>query len=471
MQTAAAQKIFWQAHPGPQTEALRRSEFEILYGGARGGGKTECGLVVMIEPKYVFNPRYRFLVVRKNAKDLDDWLDRARWMYSPLKAEVIGREIRFPSGAVGRTGNLKDKNAFEQYIGHEYQKILIEEMTLIPSEESYEKLVSSCRSTVPGLTPQVFATTNPGNAGHIWVKNRFVKHGAMKPYRDPTTGRWRVYIPARVDDNPTLMQRDPTYVNWLRGLPPKLRAAWLEGNWDVFEGQFFDAWNEAIHVYEPFPIPREWRRFRAIDWGYSDHFCCLWFAVGPDNHVWVYREFYRNRLTDTEYRDQVASLSVYPDGTQEEIEYTVGDPISFWNRIPADSLQGFSSRPFAERWEIYAEGPQGFTIIKGDNKRVPGWGQVREYLRPIEYRGAQSAMLHISRDCKNLIRTLPALVHDDIKVEDVADGAEDHPADALRLGLQSRAPIFTTTTPKYRDNYEAAEAQAEREAGEGVDLW
>lgn len=472
-------KIAWSAHPGPQSLALIRGEFEILYGGARGGGKTDAGQIWLIEPHYLQNPKYRFLVIRQNAKDLADWLDRARTMYRPLGAVVVGQEIRFPSGAIGRLGHLKDKNAFEHYLGHEYQKILIEELTLIPSEEYYLKLISSCRSTVEGLTPQVFCTTNPGNAGHIWVKNRFVKHGDTKPFQDPVTGRWRIFISAKVSDNPTLMKADPTYILWLQGLPPKLRKAWLDGDWDVFEGQFFDTWNENLHVFQPFNIPKEWPRFRMMDWGYSDHFACLWGAVGPyflrsgqrlDNHVYIYREFYRNRLTDSEYAEAIAGMSRHVDGTVERIEYTVGDPISFWNKIPNDKMETRGAKPFFERWETFAL--NGISIVKGDNQRIPGWTRLREYLQPRKFGEEEVSWLHISTDCSNLVRTLPSLVHDDLRVEDVADGMEDHAPDALRLGLQSRTPQEYKKEKRYRTNFEAAEAQAKRQASEGrVDKW
>lgn len=474
-------KIAWQANPGPQSEALIRGEFEILFGGARGGGKTECGIVWLAEPHYLKHPRYRFLVLRQNGKDLADWVDRARSLYAPMGGVITGNPpvVHFPSGAMGRLGHLQDKNAFSHYLGHSYHKVLIEELTLIPSEELYESVLSCARTVIPELQPQIFCTTNPGNVGHVWVKNRFVSHGNMKPYQDPVTKRWRIFIRSLVEDNPVLMVNDPGYVLYLEGLKDeKKRKAWRWGDWDTFEGQFFDTWDDRLHVYDPFPIPKDWPRFRMMDWGYSDHFVCLWGAVGPyylkngyrlDNHVYIYREFYRNRLTDSEYAESIASLSKYPDGKDERIEYTVGDPNSFWAKIPGDNLL-VKGKPYFERWETF--GLNGIPIIKGDNARPQGWSRVREYLQPRQFEGELVPWLHISRDCPNLIRTLPALVHDDIRVEDVADGMEDHAPDALRYGLQSRTPEFFNKPKRYRTNFEAAEAQAKREAGERkVDRW
>lgn len=242
----------WKPHDGAQTEALSRSEWEILYGGSRGGGKTDAGIVWIAEP--VKHPKYRGLVIRKNATDLGDWLDRAELMYKSLGGKRVGTkfgiEFHFPSGAKIRTGHLKDESAYNKYQGHEYQRILIEELTLIPSEELYLKLVSSCRSTVDGAKPQVFCTANPGEVGHVWVKERFVdigEPGKPVPFKDEESGftKWRIYIPATIEDNPTLLEKDPGYLAWLNSLPLALKRAWRYGDWSVYDirGAYY---NDAV---------------------------------------------------------------------------------------------------------------------------------------------------------------------------------------------------------------------------------
>jgi hypothetical protein len=229
-----------------QQEALARIEFEILYGGARGGGKTDAGQAWLLYDKD--HPLYKGLVIRKNADDLSDWSERAKRMYAPTRALFTGQPplIRFPGGAFVKTGHLKDENAYEKYQGHEYQKILIEEIEQIPSEDSYLKLISSCRSTVRELRPQVFCTANPGGRGHSWIKRRWNLSGIpTRPVitQDKITGRYRVFIPARVDDNPHLMENDPSYVKFLDSLPDGLREAWRHGSWDDVEikGAYYGA--------------------------------------------------------------------------------------------------------------------------------------------------------------------------------------------------------------------------------------
>lgn len=227
-------RAHWQPTP-KQEEALVSSAFETLYGGSRGGGKTDAGQAWMLYD--IEHPRFKGLVIRRNATDLSDWIGRAKVMYLPAKAVFTANPPRivFPSGATIALGHLNDANSYERYQGHEYHRMLIEELTQIPSEELYIKLISSCRSTIPGLRPQIFATTNPGGPGARWVKNRWRLVGIPKEsiYTiDTDSLRDRVFIPARVDDNPHLMKNDPDYVKFLDGLPDGLREQWRLGSWD-----------------------------------------------------------------------------------------------------------------------------------------------------------------------------------------------------------------------------------------------
>lgn len=226
----------WRPHP-KQELALRQTAKEILYGGARGGGKSAAGMAWLLYP--IVEPKYRGLVIRKHSEDLKDWIDRARSMYSGTGAVFTGQPvvIEFPSGAKIHTGHLKDENAYEKYQGQEYQRILIEELTQIPSEDRYEKLIMSCRSTVPGLEARIFATTNPGGPGTTWVKKRFVDITTPGKKYISDTGLTRIFIQATVDDNPTLLENDPDYVKMLDNLAGALKKAWRYGDWNIDDVQ------------------------------------------------------------------------------------------------------------------------------------------------------------------------------------------------------------------------------------------
>jgi len=236
------QKVHWEPQP-TQTKALVRIEDEILYGGARGRGKTDAGQAWLLYN--IDKPYYRALVIRRNADDLRDWVDRARKMYAPTGAEFTGNpvEIRFPTGALIRTGHLKDAGAYTKYQGHEYQKILIEELTHISREKDYEALLGSCRSTHPDIKPQVFCTTNPDGDGFYWIKKRWniPDRPSYEPIVNEVNGRKLVFIFSKLEDNKYLLQ-DKNYVNYLESISDDtLRKQWREGDWSEpkIEGSYY----------------------------------------------------------------------------------------------------------------------------------------------------------------------------------------------------------------------------------------
>lgn len=418
----------WKPQSGKQTLALQYRVFEELYGGARGGGKTAAGiawLAIDIE-----HPKYRALVIRKNADDLKDWVDKAKSLYIPMGATVTGQspEFRFPWGAIIRTGHLSDDKAYEKYQGQEFCRILIEELTQIPTEERYLKLISSCRSAIPELKARVFATTNPGGPGHSWVKKRFVDViEPTKVYKDPVTGRGRVFIPATVNDNPILTEADPGYMAFLNGLPEALRKAWRDGNWDVFAGQYFTEWDHTKHVCAPFAIPLSWPKFRSIDIsGHSGVTSCHWYAVNNDGRVFVYREYYKSDKDYDEHAKAIYEMSLDEDGIEEPYRYTVIDSSAF-------AKAGFSETPA----EIYnRHGVNG--LIPSAKDRVPGWTTVHQYLRWDE---KLSPSLQIFSTCYNLIKEVPLAQHDEKNPEDILtkyDGATHNDAlDDLRYFLRT----------------------------------
>lgn len=246
--------IIWTPQ-SKQERALERTEDEVLFGGARGGGKTDTGMASLLYN--IDHPRYRALVIRKNADDLKDWMDRARLMYAGTKADFTGNPttIRFPRGGIIRSGHLNDENAYMKYQGHEYQKMLIEELSQIAREKDYLKLIGSCRSTVPEIKPQVFATTNADDPGIEWIKQRWgipdmpdfdkvYTNTIEMEVLGETLIKTLSFIPAKLEDNPILMNADPGYLAYLESLKrtdPELYESWRQGNWKGFgtEGSFY----------------------------------------------------------------------------------------------------------------------------------------------------------------------------------------------------------------------------------------
>lgn len=435
-------QILWQPHPGPQMEALAYRVYELLYGGARGGGKTEAGIMFLIEDDYHLNPLYRALVVRKNADDLKDWIDRAERIYIQLGAKKVGTPVEFifPSGAKIRTGHLKDDNAYTKYQGQEYQKMLLEELTHIATEQRYEMLIASCRSTVPGLIAQIFATTNPNGKGHVWVKKRFVKgENIPKPgtvWIPEKTLRPRLFIPSKVFDNPTLVNNDPGYINFLKGLTPTLRAMWLDGSWDVGAGEFFEEWDEKIHVCTPFDIPEHWKRFICMDYGFTNQTAVLWCAVDPSSgKVFVYRELYVTQHTYEMVAETIYRMT--PADEVRSIDWMAVDSSIF------DSGKETGKTGYDIMKEVFRKDETKFPVpirlaTKGPGSRLNGWNLVRSYLRhKKDELGKTITRLQVFKTCTNFIRVMPEQLFDENNVEDLDTDGEDHIPDAIRYGLRT----------------------------------
>jgi len=273
------QTVVWAPQPGRQTEALRTKAFELLYGGAKFGGKTQSGKAWLLKPFMDAEegriPRealrtYRALIIRKTSDDLKEWIDKAKDFYRPNGGEVVGRpaEIRFKCGAIFWTGHLRDANSYTKYLGWNIPRMLLEELELIPSEELYIRLLGACRSPNEWIDPRVFCTCNPGDVGNKWITNRWGIKGSP-PYDTVVTetprGK-RVFIPARAEDNPIGMKNDPGYALYLQDLPTLLRKAWWEGDFTAFAGQSFTL-SEQIHGIESFDIPYDWPLWAGLDYG------------------------------------------------------------------------------------------------------------------------------------------------------------------------------------------------------------
>ena len=377
------------------------------------------------------------MVIRKNADDLSDWVDRANHLYGRYGVSIAYRPaiLRFPSGAVIRTGHLKDDQAYTKYQGHEYQRILIEELTQIPNEKLYLQLISSCRSTDPNLKPQIFCTTNPGGIGHGWVKRRFVDPAPpYKVFRDPISERTRIFIPAKVDDNPVLMDADPNYVRGLDALKTtdeELWKAWRLGSWDTFAGQFFREFRRDLHVCPPFTPKKDAIKIGGVDWGRTKPFAFMGSIVKVEqmedgtkfHRVITYKEVYGVEKTPKEWAEEI--IRVEPSiGNFSSVEcdpamFTKGQDMSI--SIADQMKKAFES--------------QGRQVLlrPGSNDRIGGWANLHNWLS-LAPDGLPYWM--ITESCVNLIKELPELVHDETRVEDVDTEGMDHAADAIRYSLK-----------------------------------
>lgn len=419
MATKKTGTLHLEGVPNPrQIEFFKSTARHTAYGGARGGGKSWA-----MRRKFVLLAlRYdglQLLLLRRTLAQARENHERqlAAELSGHVDYKVSTHEFVFPNGSRIVIGYCDAEADVYQYQGQEYDVIGFEEATqFTPFQMQY--LLTSNRSTRQDFSPRAYYTCNPGGVGHDYIKRLFIDRNFAEE-EDPND---YLFIPASVYDNTVLMDTNPEYIKSLKSLPPHLRKAHLDGDWNVIEGQYFEEFSIKTHVIEPFDIPPDWKKFRAMDWGYNDPTAVLWFAVSPDKHLYVYRELYQNKMLAREAARRIKELTGF-----ERISYTVASPDMWQKRGVKDAFGGES---VAETFTI-----SGVPLIKADNARIAGWQRLRENLADA---GDGVPTLQIFNTCTNLIRTLPALYYDEHDHEDVSDRCEDHAPEALRYGVMSR---------------------------------
>lgn len=408
---------------GPQHLALTTLADEIFFGGEKGGGKTSAmtfwmvhgnpdqpqyddqGRAIWHNQAYYHHPAYRGLVVRKNQEDLSGWLKYAIPFYQKLGAEYLKAEGTFEwaSGAVIWTGHLADAKSYQKYMGKpELHRLAIEEITQLPEEELYEQMRSNVRTTHPELHPQIFNSANPIGPGKQWVADRFVRmkdeNGNRIPRKtlatffvpNPFTGkkmpRTRIFIPAGLRDNPHI---DKGYLGVLAGLSPRLQKAYLQGDWESMEGQYFHtfrdpdaqnlaAYNEpenACHVIKrrkepPFypKLDHWWARQMGGDWGSEHEASYHWGCRDPyTSRLHVYREFVCSKTTAVSQGVRIAELS------RDDLERLPDHSMTLWYSRDA-FIQRSNDEGMTSLVELLA---RGIAMVLGpDAISVPGLQQL-----------------------------------------------------------------------------------------------
>jgi len=427
--------VTWKPHPGAQEKFHNCPAFELLYGGAAGGGKSDS--LIMEASKYVQYGDYKALLMRRKFTELskaDGLMDRAHKWYPSLGGKWSGERRRwtFPSEAVIEFGHMEYESNKHDYQSAAYAFIGFDEVTSF-AESMYIYMVSRCRSINTKIPKIIRSATNPGNIGHAWCKKRFIT--GKKPYTiyEDKDGMTRCFIPATAYDNPTLMKSDPDYVKRLELLPDKEKRMLLYGDWDVFEGQYFADWDDKVHVCKPFEIGSAFR-FMALDYGYSSPSSVGWFAVDRNGITYMYRELYLEKLTYSELAKTILDMT----SKKEEINYCVADPKIWGDRSHhKDAMIGESGGEVMGK--VFGN---KITLIKGDNNRITGWGRCREYLKPYKVNAELTARFKVFSNCENFIRTVPQQIHNETgNIEDMNTDGEDHLADMWRYGMMSRPGV------------------------------
>lgn len=419
-----------------------------MFGGTKGPGKTDC--ILREGLRQINIPTFRAIIFRRTYPRLGEVIDRSFKYFKGMGATFSGKDIQinlpcwtFPSGAKYAFGHCQNEPDKYNYQGKEFHYLGFDQLEEF-TESQYLFLMVQNRTSDPNIKCYIRSTANPGGIGHAWVKKRFIeclKPGEVKYFKrvddedievskDDPKGISRSFVPASVYDNPSIIQNDPNYLRRLEQLPEVEKQALLYGNWEVFAGQFFKMWRKHYHVQDKYIEPT-FKKFISLDYGYGAPSAVIWWQVDYDGNLHAYRELYKEGLTYEALAHAIMEKT-YPG---ETIDYCVADPAIWGDKTHhKDSVNGESGA------ETMQKEFKNFTsLIKADNDRIVGWGRMRILLEPDE-RG--QVKLTFSQACKDSIRTIPTLIHDGTKIEDLDTDGEDHAADSARYAVMSR-PIKT----------------------------
>jgi hypothetical protein len=435
----------WRSQPGPQTTAIRRHLIpELLYGGAVFGGKSDflLGDFAQDVPSQ-YGAHWHGILFRKNYPQLEDLISRSKEIY-PAWFPGVGwsnqtKTWTWPNGATLKMRFMESDDDWMQYWGHAYTWIGWDEIALWNNPTPYLRMKARLRSASAVIpNKRIRASANPGGPGHHWVRSYWkideypLGDHVFTP--DDGSGMQRLFVKARLKDNRIGIANDPGYEFRLEGAgSPTFIRAIKEGDWSVVEGAFFPEFNSGLHVVPPIELPAQWTRFRAMDWGSAKPFSIGWYAVSdgslplfPRGALIKYREWYGVRdgqpnvglkLTAEQVREGIKERE------KEKVTVGVLDPAAF----AEDGGPSIAQRMQPVLWR------------HADNKRIPGWDQLRSRLKGEDGK----PMLYFFSTCTHTIRTLPMLQHDSSRAEDVDTDSEDHAGDETRYACMSRPMVAT----------------------------
>lgn len=448
-----------EPNPKQHLALLDRHRY-VAYGGARGGGKSWFvrWKAVLLCAKY---PGIKILITRRTYRELlnNHIQPLTAMLHGVAKYNKTDKCFGFPNGSSIWFGYCAGDGDLGQYQGAEYDVWFADEAGQF--QESWIKSINACVRGANSYPKRTYYTLNPGGPSHGYFKRLFID----RRFEDGEKPEDYSFIQALVTDNKALMTAQPEYLQSLEVLPPKIREAWLHGRWDVYEGQFFEDFHPDppadkgdperlrlerrwCHVIKPFDIPKGWTIYRSYDWGYGKPFSFGWWAVDYDGVLYRILELYGCTRTPNEgvkwtvERQMETARQIereHPWLRDREI-LGVADP-SIW-----DGSKGESVADTATKYGLY--------FSPGVNDRLPGWMQVHYRLA---FDGNGYPRMYVFEGCKAFIRTIPLLMYDDHKPEDLDTDGEDHVADEVRYMCMARpmAPIRQQeATPIWSDPLE-----------------
>ena len=447
-------------YPTPKQQLALDSPCDIvLFGGARGGGKSFCSYMKIMQHAALYGENANMLFLRKTLNEVGPNIDEAKTLFKHIAVwKEQKKRFEFNNGAICEFSYL-DGDKVDSYQGHQYTLIVYDELGNFSSIREFD-MMRGCLRSAAGVPCQIFATCNPGGSLHNIIKQRFIDvEEPMVPHveecdEDGIPAIWTVYIPSTLSDNPYLLKNDPTYIQRLKrtGSPEMVRA-WLMGDWSVISGGAFDKlWDNDIHVIAPFAVPENWRIYGVFDDGASKPWCYTLFAVSdgsdyylPDGtsrstirgDIFVIAEYYgwngkRNEGTGESVESKAEKIKAKEALLGYKVEYRIADSAIFSSKIHsiADDFEscGIIFEP----------------CNKAPGSRLISVNLFRNRLMGSLEREEQPGIFWFNT-CRQHIITIPVLSRDKKNPDDVDSTEEDHALDTVLYALLSENQFGETS--------------------------
>jgi len=434
-------------------DKIRPPKADIVgYGGAAGGGKSDAMLMALFIA-IMSNPGAKCGYFRRTYAQLEGAggvIMRSKELFTDFPGAKWNGTQRTWTFTEQRNGiitfnHLQNEDDVFDYQSQQFDYIAFDEATQFLRSQ-YRYLTSRNRSTVKGTYPVMMLATNPGGVGHVWFKREFIDIGPPEEpaevmvESDPPAYETHVFVPAYLDDNFILNDRDPSYRKKLENMDRINKARLLEGDWDIHEGQFFGEFDRNIHVIKPFEIPDWWKRFISIDYG-LDMAAVYWYALDDIGFYYVYKELYEPDLSLSDLAKAIRGMTSPIE--KDALAYTVVPPDLFNTRRQETGKSG--------REILVDNGLVGYGLRRADNRRVEGWRATREYIKPFPdptFEGQEEdaplvARVRFFNNVKHLPSDLPLLQHSDKDPNDAATEPHSitHGPDSFRYFCMSRPAI------------------------------
>jgi len=402
-----------------------------LFGGARGGGKSYAIRNIFLIRALEY-PGSKSAIFRKTFPELDSNHIRPLLSEHPCLYQFWNESkklLSLPNGSTIQFSYCENDKDVARQQGQEIHNLGVDEIGQW-GENVFRTLLGSNRSSNPNIPARCALSANPGGAGNSWLKRLFIDKKLNERERPQDYN----FIQSLIADNPALMESDPDYVHRLNSEPNEnLRKAYLYGDWDLAAGQFFGEIQRDVHFINPFEIPKHWKRFGALDYGFTHPAGFGWFTADEDGNVYQYRELVEAKLRVDQLADKIKSFDDW-----DKLEYIVAG-LDCWNDRGVSTKSGAPT--IAEEFSN-----KGLYLSKANVGRIQGATQVRNYLA---YNEEISPRFRMFKTCAVTYDCLTRMQHDPNRPEDVlkVDAVDGDPMtgdegyDFVRYFLMSR-PAF-----------------------------